>query len=62
MDGICTELREKFPKLEKRDVKEPWVVMMFRAMCWRRCHGVEVDDDEPVPSEYWKSKQEVYIG
>ena len=38
------------------------MVMMFRVMCWRRCHGVEVDDDEPVPSEYWKSKQEVYIG
>ena len=62
MDGICAELRKKYPKLEKRDIKEAWVAMMFRAMCWRRCHGVEVDDDEPVPSEYWKSQQEVYIG
>jgi len=48
---------------EARDlVRRAWLLMMFRAMCWRRCHEYEATDDDPVSSQYWRSKQDIYIG
>jgi len=47
-------------------VKEAWIMMFFRAMCWWRCHwmmkGQEmVKDESRVPAKYWGSKQPVFL-
>lgn len=37
-----------------------WVLMMFRAMCWQRCH--KLVSGKTVPVEYCGSQMPVYIG
>lgn len=48
-------------------VDEAWIVMMFRAFCWWRCHYMNpgenlIQDPLRIPSRYWDSKLPVYIG
>lgn len=48
-------------------VHEAWIMMIFRAFCWWRCHWMTSGKDmiqEPlrIPSRYWESKFPVYIG
>jgi hypothetical protein len=52
-------------------VHEAWIVMMFRAFCWWRCHWMELGETRDnvgslgksrLPSRYWNSKFQVYIG
>ena len=38
---------------------EAWITMMFRAFCWQRLHYMV--DGHKVGSEYWNSRQPVYI-
>ncbi len=48
-------------------VQEAWIVMMFRAFCWWRCHCMTPGDDViqdqlRIPSRYWNSRFPVYMG
>lgn len=49
-------------------VHEMWIMMMFRALCWWRCHWMDYLDDEKrdketrLESRYWYSKFQVYVG
>lgn len=52
--------RHQYP-LTKTQVEDAWVSMVFRAICWQRCH-VMIPHVPPLPSEYWNSKMPVYIG
>ena len=66
LPGIESDLHRKSGV--KRDVvKEAWIMMMFRAMCWWRCHWMMegenmVKDESRLPTRYWGSKQPVFIG
>ena len=71
LDGISEDMNKIYVRVERISehttfsnhiIKEAWVAMIFRGMCWRHCHWYEKDDGEPVNSRYWKSKHEVYIG
>ena len=47
--------------------EEAWIVMMFRAFCWWRCHYMNpresmIQDPLRIPSRYWDSKLPIYIG
>lgn len=49
------------------EVKEAWIMLMFRAMCWWRCHWMmegthTIKDSSTLPTRYWGSKQPVFIG
>ncbi|KAI9800776.1 MAG: hypothetical protein M1833_003193 [Piccolia ochrophora] len=41
-------------------VQDSWITMMFRALCWQRCHCFV--PGKTVPSEYYGSKLPVFIG
>lgn len=41
-------------------VKDAWVTLIFRAFCWHRCHLLI--EGNRVPSQYYGSRQPVYIG
>lgn len=66
-------------------IHEAWIMMMFRAFCWWRCHWMEVGEvwegggggggdggkemrrvgpagETRLPSRYWNSKFQVYVG
>lgn len=53
-------------------VQEAWIVMMFRGLCWWRCHWMEAGEMmmgqggvgrvSRVPSRYWNSGFQVYVG
>jgi len=56
LKGICG--------VDGETVKEAWVMMMFRGMCWWRCHwmmGGGMGEEERVRARYWGSKQEVFL-
>jgi hypothetical protein len=57
LKGICD--------VDGETVKEAWVMMMFRGMCWWRCHwmmgGGDMGEEERVRARYWGSKQEVFL-
>ncbi|KAF1352500.1 hypothetical protein BDV97DRAFT_368245 [Delphinella strobiligena] len=36
-----------------------YIAMLFRGMCWLRCHII--DKEDPVPSKYWTSRQRIYL-
>lgn len=66
LDLIAADMARKGVK-DKELVHEAWIVMMFRAFCWWRCHwmtpGKEMIQEPPrIPSRYWDSKFPVYIG
>lgn len=42
-------------------VEEAWVMLMFRAFLWQRCHHFDVRQD-PLPAAYYGSQMPVYIG
>ena len=65
LPNIAKELQRKCG-LEEKLVTEAWIMMMFRAMCWWRCHWMMegdnmVDDLSRVPARYWESKLPIYI-
>jgi len=65
LPSIAEELSRKCD-VDGEIVKEAWIMMMFRAMCWWRCHwmmkGQEmVNDESRVPAKYWGSKQPVFL-
>ncbi|KAL9027040.1 MAG: hypothetical protein Q9196_004381 [Gyalolechia fulgens] len=48
-------------------IHEAWIMLLFRAFCWSRCHylcrpGERYPDSTRLPSRYWNSKLPVYIG
>ena len=48
-------------------VREAWIMLMFRAFCWSRCHYLcrpdeRFPDSTRLPSRYWNSKLPVYLG
>lgn len=47
--------------LTETQVEDAWFSMIFKAICWQRCH-VMIISAPPLPSEYWNSKMPVYIG
>ena len=69
---IATEMRRRGFEGEDKLIEEAWMMMMFRAFCWWRCHhmcalgeeggnveqGIEVSR---LPSRYWGSKVPFYI-
>ena len=62
---IAREMKEK-SGVDEEKIKEAWITMMFRAMCWWRCHWMMkgdnmVKDESRVPSRYWGSRQPVFI-
>jgi len=65
LPSIAEELKGKWG-VDEEVVREAWVVMMFRAMCWWRCHwmmeGREIaEEGERVGPRYWGSKQVVFL-
>ena len=66
LPSIATELKEKYG-VDEEVVNEAWIMMMFRAMCWWRCHWMMegqnmVKDELRLPTRYWGSQQTVYMG
>lgn len=48
-------------------IREAWIMLMFRAFCWSRCHylcrpGERFPESTRLPSRYWNSKLPVYLG
>ncbi|KAL8707024.1 MAG: hypothetical protein Q9225_007876 [Loekoesia sp. 1 TL-2023] len=48
-------------------IREAWIMLMFRASCWSRCHYMcraeeRFPDSARLPSRYWSSKLPVYLG
>ena len=46
---------------------EAWIMLMFRAFCWSRCHFMcpseaRFPESTRLPSHYWNSKMPVYLG
>lgn len=50
-----------YDSLTETEVEDAWFSMIFKAICWQRCH-VMIPNVSPLPSEYWNSKMPVYIG
>lgn len=66
LPNIATELNAKCG-VDEKVVNEAWIMMMFRAMCWWRCHWMMegnnmVKDDSRLPTRYWGSQQTAHIG
>ena len=66
LPDIVMDVQQKC-SVEEDLVHEAWIVMMFRAFCWWRCHhmmaGQDMMSNPPrLPSRYWDSKQPVFIG
>ncbi|MCJ1264955.1 hypothetical protein MMC22_004830 [Lobaria immixta] len=62
---IAEDMKRKGANTSRVD--EAWIVMMFRAFCWWRCHYMNpgensIQDPSRIPSRYWNSKLPVYIG
>ena len=65
LPSIVVELRRD-SGVEEKLVNEAWIMLMFRAMCWWKCHwmveGEEMIGDEGrIAARYWGSTQKVYI-
>ena len=48
-------------------IREAWIMLLFRAFCWSRCHYMSPSearfpDSTRLPSRYWNSKLPVYLG
>ncbi|KAL8766274.1 MAG: hypothetical protein Q9209_006906 [Squamulea sp. 1 TL-2023] len=48
-------------------IREAWIMLIFRAFCWSRCHymcppDARFPDSTRLPSRYWNSKLPVYLG
>lgn len=48
-------------------IGEAWIMLMFRAFCWSRCHYMGPEhgrspESSRIPSRYWNSKLPVWIG
>ena len=63
--------RESFyDELDDDFIEEAWIVMMFRGLCWWRCHWMDLAETREnstvpktrLPSRYWESQMPVYIG
>lgn len=66
LPAIVMDVQQKC-NADEHLVHEAWIVMMFRAFCWWRCHymmpGQDMMLNPPrLPSRYWDSKQPVFIG
>lgn len=66
LPSITTDIKRK-SDVDDSFVHEAWILMMFRAFCWWRCHymmpGQDMaKDSSRLPSRYWDSKQSVFIG
>ena len=54
-------------KVDQSIATEAWIMLMFRAFCWSRCHymcgsDARYPDSTRLPSRYWNSKMPVYLG
>ncbi|KAI4241593.1 MAG: hypothetical protein LQ352_007412 [Teloschistes flavicans] len=48
-------------------ISQAWIMLMFRAFCWSRCHYMGPEhgrspESSRIPSRYWKSKLPVWLG
>ncbi|KAI4284975.1 MAG: hypothetical protein L6R38_001043 [Xanthoria sp. 2 TBL-2021] len=48
-------------------IREAWIMLLFRAFCWSRCHYMcppeeRFPDSTRLRSRYWNSKLPVYLG
>ncbi|KAL8700898.1 MAG: hypothetical protein Q9201_005193 [Fulgogasparrea decipioides] len=63
---IVSEMAPK-TKASEATIREAWIMLMFRAFCWSRCHYVgppyaRYPESSRLPSRYWNSKLPVYMG
>ncbi|KAL8708103.1 MAG: hypothetical protein Q9220_006957 [cf. Caloplaca sp. 1 TL-2023] len=66
LPSITKEMADKCRAPEAL-IEEAWIVLMFRAFCWSRCHYMcpldnRYPDSTRLPSRYWNSKLPVYLG
>ncbi|KAI4188301.1 MAG: hypothetical protein LQ346_005343 [Caloplaca aetnensis] len=66
LPSIASELSERFGTTE-RLICSAWIMLMFRAFLWSRCHFFCPPDQarpeyKVLPSRYWNSKLPVYLG
>ncbi|KAL8835050.1 MAG: hypothetical protein Q9170_003479 [Blastenia crenularia] len=66
LPGIIKEMSTK-TKAPPSLIREAWIMLMFRAFCWSRCHYIckpeeRFPDSTRLPSRYWDSKLPVYLG
>ena len=67
LPAIVRDMRTRGFEGEDERVHEAWIVMMFRAFCWWRCHCMNKGENMVkglviLPAKYWGSKLPVYIG
>lgn len=70
LPSIAKALMNECNRLSEDRVYEAWIMMMFRAFCWWRCHWMDLSETmensgKPktrLPSRYYNSKFPVYIG
>ncbi|KAH8821371.1 hypothetical protein F5884DRAFT_84276 [Xylogone sp. PMI_703] len=56
LDELSSVLQKRYPSLAKIEISNAWVAMMWRGMCWRRCHGPEWEDDLPLSIDLNQSR------
>lgn len=66
LPSIAAELSRNC-KVEQNTVHEAWIMLLFRAFCWSRCHFMcaseaRYPESTRLPSRYWNSKMPVYLG
>ena len=66
LPDIVNDMRRKTNASEST-IREAWIMLMFRAFCWSRCHYLgpshaRYPDSTRLSSRYWDSKLPVYLG
>ena len=64
---VAAMMKDRFGVDDEELVNEAWIMMMFRAFCWWRCHWMDLREASSqtktrLPSKYADSKFPVYIG
>lgn len=70
LPSIAKRMMKEDERLNEDQVYEAWIMMMFRAFCWWRCHWMDLSETmensgKPktrLPSRYYNSQFPVYIG
>ena len=65
LPGVVADMQRKCDMRDEM-IREAWIVMMFRAFCWWRCHWMMhgqdmADDNSRLPSRYWDCKMPVFV-
>ncbi|KAL8871057.1 MAG: hypothetical protein Q9174_003036 [Haloplaca sp. 1 TL-2023] len=66
LPDIVSDMKRKTNASES-SIREAWIMLIFRAFCWSRCHYLgpphaRYPDSTRLSSRYWDSKLPVYLG